>query len=175
MSIRQSIVIPFAVVALALACPASVASAGTGLSQLLCNGNQPSTFSTPLTIVDGSPASYGFRGPTFAGPGVPIRDGDVLRVHASGSIKIDSWPWGPSFSPAGNPSETLRTFWGGITAPKYGLYGYLEATRTAVQIGTDSGCFLYRGPDTWLWLAQNDDNTLDNRGQWDIFVRHYAV
>lgn len=177
MSIRHGLAITIAIAALTLLSPVQpVASAGTVLSQTLCNTNQPPTFRpTPLTIIDGNPTSYGFRSPTFAGPGVPVRDGDVLRVTASGSIKIDSWPWGPSFSPAGHPSATLQTFWGGITAPTYSLYGYLEATRTAFRIGTDSGCFVYRGPETWLWLAQNDNNTLDNRGRWDITVRHYAL
>lgn len=107
MSIRRGLAITVAIAALALLSSVQhVASAGTGLSRALCNANQPSTFSTSLTIIDGNPVSYGFRG--------------------------------PSFSPAGHPSETLRTFWGGITAPTYSLYG-------------------------------------DNRGQWDILVRHYAV
>lgn len=38
-----------------------------------------------------------------------------------------------------------------------------------------SGCVTYHGPDTSLWLAQNDDNTTDNSGRWDIGISHYGL
>ncbi|MEU3624985.1 hypothetical protein BS329_36635 [Amycolatopsis coloradensis] len=148
------------------------AHAGTELSQRLCQNNQIGTLrDTNLTMINGQPVSYGYRDSTIIGPGVPLQDGDVVRIRAGGSIKIDSWPWGPSYSPAGHPTERMRTFWGGISAPSFGLYGFFNSTGTAFPIGGDSGCVIYRGPQTWLWLPQNDDRTVDNSGRWDITVR----
>ncbi|MGA6161077.1 hypothetical protein [Amycolatopsis magusensis] len=148
------------------------AHAGTDLSQNLCRNDQIGSLrDTDLTILNGHPASYGYQDPTFIGPGTPLQDGDVVRIRARGAIKIDSWPWGPSYSPAGHPTERLTTFLGGISAPSYGLYGFFPSTGTAFPAGADSGCVVYRGPRTWLWLGQNDDRTVDNSGRWDLTVR----
>ncbi|SDM53460.1 hypothetical protein [Allokutzneria albata] len=169
--IRHAALITVAAATLALIQPVP-AHAGTELSLRLCQNNQiGSVRDTHLTVVDGQPVSFGYRDPTFHGPGIPLQDGDVVRITASGSIKIDSWPWGPSYSPAGHPTERLRTFHGGISAPLYGLYGFFKSTGTAFPIGGDSGCVVYRGPQTWLWLPQNDDRTVDNSGRWDLTVR----
>ncbi|MFJ8917474.1 hypothetical protein [Amycolatopsis sp. NPDC102389] len=148
------------------------AHAGTEVSQQLCRGDQIGSIrDTALTVLNGRPESFGYRDRTVIGPGVPLRDGDVVRIRATGSIKIDSWPWGPSYSPSGHPTERTRTFWGGISAPSYGLYGFFNSTGTAFPIGADSGCVVYRGPETWLWLAQNDERIVDNSGRWDLTVR----
>ncbi|ANN17469.1 hypothetical protein SD37_18655 [Amycolatopsis orientalis] len=169
--IRSTALIAAGVATLAL-CLAAPAQAGTELSQRLCRNNQIGSIrDTALTIVNGQPVSFGYQDRTVIGPGIPLQDGDVVRILASGSIKIDSWPWGPSFSPAGHPTERARTFWGGISAPAYGLYGFFNSTGAAFPAGTDSGCVVYRGPQTWLWLAQNDDRTVDNSGRWDLTVR----
>ncbi|MFD5095652.1 hypothetical protein ACFWMR_33975 [Amycolatopsis thailandensis] len=169
--IRYTTLIAATVAALALLQPAP-AQAGTELSQRLCRGDQIGVIrDTPLAIVNGQPVSFGYQDRTFIGPGIPLQDGDVVRVRATGSIKIDSWPWGPSYSPAGHPTERTRTVWGGISAPSYGLYGFFNSTGSAFPVGADSGCVVYRGPRTWLWLAQNDDRTVDNSGRWDLTVR----
>ncbi|MEV2221138.1 hypothetical protein AB0E01_14795 [Nocardia vinacea] len=165
------------VTALAAAATAAITSgsayAGTALSLQLCHGNQISTYVTPdpLAVVNGQPISYG--DPWH--DSMPVRDGDVVRLRASGSIKVDSWPWGPSFGPSGSDSDRLSTFWGNADFPEYGFYGYFVATEQAFWIGDDSGCVTYHGPDTSLWLAQNDDNTTDNSGRWDIGISHYGL
>ncbi|WP_410580729.1 hypothetical protein [Amycolatopsis sp. lyj-108] len=169
--IRYTVPITVVVAVLALLRPLP-AYAGTELSQQLCRGNQIGSIrDTALTVLNGQPTSFGYRDRTIIGPGIPLRDGDVVRIRATGSIKIDSWPWGPSYSPAGHPVERTRTFWGGISAPSYGLYGFFVSTGTAFPIGADSGCVVHRGPETWLWLAQNDERTVDNSGRWDLAVR----
>jgi hypothetical protein len=170
---------PFAATLVAiglLVAAAPTAHAGTYLSWELCRNNQPGTLAdVALAVVDGTPADYGYRSSRRIGPGTPLRDGDVLRIRARGMMTSGSWPVQRSDSPAGSSSERLTTSWGNAWLPKYGLYGYFAATGRAFWIGTDSGCVVYRGPETWLWLPQNDDYLLDNRGRWDITVRHYHL
>ncbi len=137
-----------------------------------CFGDEPTNQTALRFALPGwDRAHYGFP---YSRVGYPVQPGEVLRIRARGSMKIDSWPWGPSVSPDGDPGTLHPVRPGNVGLPLFGLYGSFTRTGQAFRIGTDSGCVVYRGSEaTTLLLRQNDPKTDDNSGTWDIDVKHY--
>lgn len=161
-------------VATAASAPDTPAHAGGPYSWRLCVGNQPTTQTALRYALPGPPLWPYYGSPYPPRVGYPVQPGDVLRIRARGSMKIDSWPWGPSVSPDGDPGTLHPTWTGNANLPLFGLYGTFLSTYQDFRIGTDSGCVVYRGTEpTTLMLNQNDPKTGDNSGTWDIDVKHY--
>lgn len=110
----------------------------------------------------------------FFGHPDAIWPGDVVRITATGSIKIGSWPWDPSYGPEGAPQWPDSPYYPAPNQPKYSLAGLFSPNVNHFRVGRDSGCVQYRGTTkAYLALTQNDSNTADNSGNWSITVRHY--
>jgi hypothetical protein len=146
--------------------PAAHAQSSGALSR--CRAGAGGNFNTNL-IVNRDPAVFGFRS--------EIWPGDVIRVTATGGIKIDSWPWTRDTPPEGMPTPPWPPAPNGWPAPgkrQYSLVGTFNDTGQQVQLGWDSGCFVYHGSvRTFLWLEINDPDTRDNSGRWDVVIRQF--
>jgi hypothetical protein len=146
------------------ATPAS-ASAQSALDA--CRSNAPAPITQPLSIVNSQwDAFYGYPD--------QIWPGDVIRVTASGSIKIGSWPWDPSYGPKGSNDWPDSVYYPAQNQHRYSLAGLWSNSITYFPVGTDSGCIAYNGSQkVYLTLTQNDAYPIDNSGTWSIQVRHY--
>jgi hypothetical protein len=144
----------------------SPASATTSDALARCQAGIGGNFNTNV-VVDQRAATFGDR--------FNIWPGDVLRVTATGGIKTDGWPWTPYFSADGvaDPAPS-GDYWPAPGLRKMSLVGDFNDTGQKVQLGRDSGCFVYTGPvRTFLWLQINDNWVLDNDGHWDVVIRQF--
>jgi hypothetical protein len=129
-------------------------------------GSDPVIGSTP----DAPPSNfYGYPN--------AIWTGDVIRVTASGSIKIGGWPWDPSFDPTGSTEMADSSF--PALQRKYALVGefgmYYGRQNKFLLFGTNSGCIQNTGQATFLYMIINDSRTTDNSGSWQVHIKHYYV
>ena len=132
-----------------------------------CRSNAPAQVTRPLSIVNSQWSTY------YGHPN-EIWPGDVIRVTASGSIKIGQWPWDPSYDPNGANSWPDSIYYPAQNQHKYSLAGIWSNSTNYFAVGRDSGCVVYSGSQkVYLALTQNDSSPLDNSGKWPIQVRHY--
>jgi len=145
---------------------AAPAQASDPLTQ--CRSGEWGFSSGPYTL-PGNPSVFAYGCPTL------VRPGDVYRIDGTGSIKIGSWPWDPSYGTAG-------AGWGNQAdngsypvpgAPKYSLVGIFNANGEKGYLGPGS-CFQYHGSvPIFLWLYNNDSNRSDNSGSWRLVIHQF--
>ncbi|RAY14073.1 hypothetical protein DPM19_17510 [Actinomadura craniellae] len=149
-------------------------SAITPAMQACLNDAEPSGGRVPFTIGN-SPAAPPWH---FFGHPVGIGPGDVVRLTASGSIKIGGWPWDPSFGPEGTSQLGDASF--PAAQRRYALVGQMGMNfgnrDRFLFFGTNSGCIMNTTPQaTFLYTIMNDSRTSDNSGSWSVVLRHYRA
>jgi hypothetical protein len=119
-----------------------------------------------------------------------LLSGDVLRVTASGSTRIDFWGTNkpssgdPALAPFPVPGSTES--WPMSGAHKYALVGKtiggtfsggFYTNGSAVEVGYDSGCFVYHASGYTssgeIYFLNNDTRLDDNGGGPTVVVRQY--
>jgi hypothetical protein len=117
-----------------------------------------------------------------------IQDGDVFKIRAHGTIRIDHW--GTSKNIAGElPAPGRNSGWPAPDSPRWALVGKVTAgsvwsPRTGLiyganrwfPVGTDSWCVLFSGWDVGtpqMVFSFNDPNLGDNGGGAQVSVHQW--
>ncbi|MEV4629372.1 hypothetical protein AB0J90_24230 [Micromonospora sp. NPDC049523] len=117
-----------------------------------------------------------------------IQDGDIFRITASGSVRVDYW--GTSKNIVGElPAPGLGSGWPAPDSPRYALVakvtaGLIWSTRTGrlyhanewFPVGADSRCVQFQGWDVGipqLVFSYNDPNLGDNGGGAQVAVKQW--
>jgi hypothetical protein len=176
MRIRRLAILALTTVLLPLTA-VGTAHAGPDEALAACRRSAASDFSDIRVIVDGS---RGGTVPQSSNPGPFLDTGDafLLLPTSYSKVKIDSWPWGPSFFENGDGVRAGADF------PVPGAFRYSAVLRFQnprnggfggpAQATSFAQCSVWGGPPPRLVFSVNDSNLGDNSGAWWFAYYQYS-